>query len=203
MRCLRYIVILALAASGRAAAQGTEPVISKDAISIHTVQRGNMQLQDRAFGLISSLNPPLARVAIPPTDGANPPCRLQQNVSALIAQTRISGNVVGLDANQCVVGFSAALPESVAVGQRLEGVSIDAGVLENVVFFDRPGDAVGNSDGSVFVVDLETRFAHRVQVHYGRLSGPRIQVISGLAPGDRVIVTDMSRWKDSARVRLE
>jgi hypothetical protein len=35
------------------------------------------------------------------------------------------------------------------------------------------------------------------------MSGPLIQVLHGLKPGDKVIVTDMSKWADIARVRIE
>jgi hypothetical protein len=46
-------------------------------------------------------------------------------------------------------------------------------------------------------------FAYRRTVRYGMLSGPLIQVVSGLDPGDRVIVTDMSQWEKAERVKLE
>jgi len=40
-------------------------------------------------------------------------------------------------------------------------------------------------------------------VRFGMLSGPLIQVVSGLDPGDQVIVTDMSQWEKAERVKLE
>ena len=46
-------------------------------------------------------------------------------------------------------------------------------------------------------------YARRVTIRYGRMSGPLIQVLEGLSPGDRVIVTDMSQWSNVERVRIE
>jgi HlyD family secretion protein len=53
------------------------------------------------------------------------------------------------------------------------------------------------------VIEPNGNFARRVKVRYGQLSGPLIQVVDGLAPGDKVIVTDMSKRNDSERVRLQ
>lgn len=44
--------------------------------------------------------------------------------------------------------------------------------------------------------------AVRVNVRLGRGSARSVEVVSGLAPGDQVIVSDMSRWDAVERVRL-
>jgi hypothetical protein len=41
-----------------------------------------------------------------------------------------------------------------------------------------------------------------VQVQFGRSSIDAIEVVSGLAPGDAVILSDMSAWDSVDRVRL-
>lgn len=46
------------------------------------------------------------------------------------------------------------------------------------------------------------RFAHHVTVRYGQLSGELIQILDGLSPADRVIVTGMSKWKTAQRVEV-
>jgi len=69
--------------------------------------------------------------------------------------------------------------------------------------FDRPADAKPNTESIIFVVEPGDKFAKRVTVRYRRQSGEQMEILSGLAPGDRVIVTDMSLWAGYSRVRLK
>jgi HlyD family secretion protein len=42
----------------------------------------------------------------------------------------------------------------------------------------------------------------RTQVKLGRSSVNTIEIIEGLRPGDRVILSDMSQWDASDRIKL-
>ena len=53
----------------------------------------------------------------------------------------------------------------------------------------------------VFVLNHDGVLIRRA-VTYGRASGALIQVVSGLSPGDRVIVSDMGAWDQFDRLRL-
>ncbi len=55
----------------------------------------------------------------------------------------------------------------------------------------------------MFVLEPGSSFARCVTVRHGKTSGPIIQVREGLGPGDRVIVTDMSKSATYPRVRIE
>ena len=44
--------------------------------------------------------------------------------------------------------------------------------------------------------------ATRVPVQLGRSSVNTIEIVQGLVPGDRVILSDMSNWENTDRVRL-
>ena len=46
------------------------------------------------------------------------------------------------------------------------------------------------------------KVAVRVPVQLGRTSVTTVEVLQGVAAGDRVIVSDMSRWDGVERVRL-
>ena len=67
----------------------------------------------------------------------------------------------------------------------------------------RPAHAREFALGGVFVVD-KAGVAGRAWVRYGRASGSLIQVESGAAAGDRIIVADMQAWDafDRLLVRL-
>jgi HlyD family secretion protein len=188
-----------------ACAQDQEPVISTDAISVHTVQRGDMPLRIRAAGSIVSLRPPRAVVKL--SDPGVGPCKVGQKITAQIAPPKLlTGQVVRIpdpDSGRCEIEFSEPLPDAAAVGAKLEAL-IDIGhQMRDVVFFGRLADSSPNSEATVFVLEPGGQYARRTSVHYGQISGPLIQIVSGLSPGDRVIVTDMSKWMSSPRVRLQ
>jgi len=187
-------------------AQNQEAVISKDTISVHTVERGNMPLRERAKVLISSLEPPRAVVNLAGDNAER--CEPGQSVTIQINPPKVStGKVVkGSSQNErgrCEIEFPDPLPSGTTVGQTF-GALIELGEeLKDVVFFSRPADSSPNSVASIFVLEPGTGLARRVTVRYGKISGPLIQVIDGISPRDRVIVTDMSKWQKYEHVRLQ
>ena len=181
--------------------KGQEPTVSKDSIAVHTVQRGDMPLLEKAAGSISSLQPPKAVIEL--SDFSSEPCKIGENASAQLKLSKIlSGKIIKASNNKCEIQFAEELPVGSTIGQKL-GALVEVGKLHNVVFFARPAESYPNSDATVFVVDPKNSYAQQVRVHYGQLSGPLIQVASGLSPGDRVIVTDTSKWASSSRIRLQ
>jgi HlyD family secretion protein len=107
------------------------------------------------------------------------------------------------DTLQVGIDFDENLPERTTVGTRV-GALVETGEeLRDVVLFERPADAKPHSDSIIFVIEAGDEYAKRVTVRYGRQSGAQMEIISGLSPGDRVIVTDMSQWAGKARVRLK
>jgi RND family efflux transporter MFP subunit len=73
----------------------------------------------------------------------------------------------------------------------------------DTVFVDRPAFVQEGSTSGVFKVDAPGRHAARVKVVFGRASTKHIEVVSGLSPGDRVIVSDMSTFDAVDRLRIE
>jgi len=65
----------------------------------------------------------------------------------------------------------------------------------------RPVGAREGAKSSVFVVDADG-VARRVAVEYGHASPPLIQIVSGVSPGYRIIVSDMRAWDAFERLRL-
>lgn len=80
---------------------------------------------------------------------------------------------------------------------------IDLERLNNVLYVGRP--AFGNEDSTIqlFKLTPDGKYADRVPVKVGRASVNAIQVISGLNEGDTVILSDMSRWDQVDRIRLD
>jgi multidrug efflux pump subunit AcrA (membrane-fusion protein) len=80
---------------------------------------------------------------------------------------------------------------------------IDLERLHDVLYVGRP--AFGNEDStiSLFKLTPDGKYADRVPVKVGRASVNAIQVLSGLKEGDTVILSDMSRYDQVDRIRLE
>ena len=81
--------------------------------------------------------------------------------------------------------------------------TIDLERLKDVLYVGRP--AFGNEESTItlFRLDQDGKGAVRVPVKVGRASVNAIQVLQGLHEGDTVILSDMSRYDTTDRIRLE
>ncbi len=100
------------------------------------------------------------------------------------------------------VKLTGELPKGARPDLSVDG-TIDLERLENVLYVGRPAFGQENSTISMFKLDPTGNGASRVQVKTGRASVNQIQIDSGLKEGDTVILSDMSRWDNTDRVRLE
>jgi HlyD family secretion protein len=66
----------------------------------------------------------------------------------------------------------------------------------------RPAFGQENSQVGIFKLDAEKSYASRTQVKLGRSSVNTIEIVSGLQPGDWVILSDMSQWDANERIKL-
>ncbi len=99
------------------------------------------------------------------------------------------------------VTFSRSLPPGARPDANVDGTIIIA-KIPDTISIARPAGASDESTIDLFkVVDGGTR-AVRVRVRLGQGSNDRVQVLSGIAPGDTVIVSDMSSYPDQPEIRL-
>lgn len=75
--------------------------------------------------------------------------------------------------------------------------------LDDVVYVGRPAFGQERSTVGIFKLTNDGDNAERTRVELGRSSVNTIEIISGLAPGDQVILSDMSPYDDNDRVRLD
>ncbi|HUI84021.1 MAG TPA: HlyD family efflux transporter periplasmic adaptor subunit [Candidatus Binatia bacterium] len=100
------------------------------------------------------------------------------------------------------VKLTGELPKGARPDLSVDG-TIDLEKLDNVLYVGRPAFGQENSTISMFRLDTSGNGASRVQVKTGRASVNQIEIDSGLKEGDTVILSDMSRWDNTDRVRLE
>ena len=100
------------------------------------------------------------------------------------------------------VRITGELPKGARPDLSVDG-TIDLEKLDNVLFVGRPAFGQENSTISLFKLDESGKDAIRVPVKVGRASVNAIQIVEGLREGDTVILSDMSRWDNVERIRLE
>jgi HlyD family secretion protein len=100
------------------------------------------------------------------------------------------------------VRFTGELPEGARPDLSVDG-TIDLERMNDVFYVGRPAFGQENSTISLFKLDPDQRGALRVPVKVGRASVNSIQVLEGLHEGDTVILSDMSRYDNTDRIRLD
>jgi len=119
----------------------------------------------------------------------------------------VSGKVVRVDPSvqNGTVTVDIAMDEPLPKGVRPD-LSVDGTVqlerLADIVKVGRP--AFGQEQTAVGLFKLQPNGeATRVQVKLGRTSVNEVEIVSGLNPGDQVILSDMSAWEAFDRIRLQ
>ena len=92
---------------------------------------------------------------------------------------------------------AAARPELSIIG------TIEIERLSDVLFVGRPVQATAESTMSLFRVDPDDRSALRVPIDIGVASVSHVEVRGGAVGGDRVILTDMSRYEEVDVIHLK
>jgi len=115
--------------------------------------------------------------------------------------TRIDPSVVN-GTRTVDVMLDGPLPPGAVPQLSVDG-TIDLERMTDVLYVGRPALGNENSTLSLFKIDPDGKGATRVPVKVGRASVNSIQVLEGLKEGDTVILSDMSRWDNVDRIRLE
>ncbi|MGS0999448.1 efflux RND transporter periplasmic adaptor subunit [Rhodanobacter sp. UC4451_H18] len=102
---------------------------------------------------------------------------------------------------QVDVALNGKLPAGARPDLSVDG-RIRIAELHDVVSVGRPALAAADSDLSLFRLDPDGDTATRVPVRIGATSVDRVQVLRGLKPGDKVILSDTSQWDKYDRLRL-
>jgi HlyD family secretion protein len=100
------------------------------------------------------------------------------------------------------VTLEGQLPRGARPDLSVDG-TIEIERLDNVLHVGRPAYGQANATVGIFRLVKGSNEAERVRVELGRSSVNSIEIVRGLAPGDVVILSDMSRWDAVDRVRVK
>jgi hypothetical protein len=96
----------------------------------------------------------------------------------------------------------SALPKGARADISVDG-TIEIERLPDVVYVGRPAYGQAESTVGLFRLEPDGKSASRVQVKLGHGSVNTVEVLNGLKPGDRVIISDVSQWDAQDRLRIK
>jgi len=100
------------------------------------------------------------------------------------------------------VSFTSPLPESARIDQSVDG-AIEIRAFQNTLFVQRPSQIGANGQSSLYRLTPDSKFAIKTKVRTGGSSVLHIQILEGLEAGDRIVLSDMSRFQEQERLMLE
>jgi beta-lactamase regulating signal transducer with metallopeptidase domain len=203
---LGALVLLGIAGVAVTGAQAqSQPVVNVDTVWMDTVKQGDMKLQVRGSGRMTSGH--TAALNVPATQMQD----VRQGEPAVIAfrnrKEIIGGKVAVVHpevANGTMtvdVGIDDALPPGINLQEPVDGI-ITVGTLTNVVYVGRPVSGQSNTRVMLFKLEPDGHSAKKVPVQLGATSVNLAEIKSGLQPGDKVIISDMSQYEGVAAIVL-
>jgi multidrug efflux pump subunit AcrA (membrane-fusion protein) len=190
------------------------PIVDKTAVWVDTVKKGPMVIAVRGPGTVAAQtkgakapsNSTTVLLRIPEAQAKD----VRPGEAATIDTHNgvVPGHVVGIapivlgGVVTAEVKLDGPAPNGTSPGQEVDG-TIELAKLENITYVGRPVFGQPNTTVSLFKLDPDGKGASLVQVQLGRASVNSIEVLSGLQPADKAILSDMSAWDSFNRIRLE
>jgi len=191
-----------------------EPIVDKSTIWVDTVKRGSMLIAVRGLGTLvpqtkgakAASKGAGAQLKIPEAQAKD--VRMGQTASIDTHDGIIPGHVVRVDptavegAVTVDVKLDGAPPKGLTPDLNVDGM-IEIENLKDAIYVGRPVYSQPNSTIGLFKVDQDGKGASLVQVKIGRASVHSVEILDGLQPSDKVILSDMSTWVGFSHLRLE
>ena len=168
------------------------------------VEEGQQIVIGTSIGRVARPDDLMAELRIPEINARF--VQLDQLVAIDTRNGKVDGRVIRIDPAvrngtvQVDVDQVGELPAGARPDLTVDGI-IEIERLDDVVFVSRPAYAQADSVTQLFRVD-ESGIATRVQVRLGRTSVNQVEILDGLAPGDQVIVSDISAWDRHDRLKI-
>jgi multidrug resistance efflux pump len=99
------------------------------------------------------------------------------------------------------IALDAAAPSWVRPDLSVDG-TVEVARLDRVLQVRRPSGARSDGALALFRMTDQGAAAERVMTRLGRVSADAVEIRSGLAAGDVVIVSDMTRWAEQDRIQI-
>jgi beta-lactamase regulating signal transducer with metallopeptidase domain len=183
------------------------PVVNRSTIIVASVERGTMTRHARGLGVLASADYGRlkAEVQIPAPMARE--IRIGQPASVDTRQRIFPGKVINVSSDDSSGGIAVdislegELPQSARAGLSVDGV-IEIERLDEVLYLQRPAFVPEGGVSSLFKLEAGGATATRVPVKFGKGAVTVIEILEGLNLGDKVIISDMSRYEGVNTIRL-
>lgn len=99
------------------------------------------------------------------------------------------------------INLLGELPDNLRPELNVDG-TIYTDTLDDTLYIERPVNARVDAVATMFQLTPEQDEANAIEVHFGSEAGRHIQILGGAAPGDILILSDMSRLADQPAVTI-
>ena len=210
---LRFInaALLVLAGSlivaGACSSAPETPTVDQATLWTDTVKRGDLAIERRGAGQLfkTEAGELIAQLRVPESQSLDLEIGQTATVDLRIAEVgaRVTelGDEIVQGTRMVRLEFTGEVPEAALPGMSIDA-SIQVDLLVDVLYVGKPAYGRSNSRLGLFKLIDAGGYAERVSVQTGRSSVNMIEITEGLAEGDQIILSDMSRWDASGRVAL-
>jgi multidrug resistance efflux pump len=121
--------------------------------------------------------------------------------------SKITGDVIRIDPAvtagmvQVDVKLTSILPNEARPDLTIDAL-IEISNIDSTLYVKRPAFAPRNSQAALYRLSKDDKFAQKQQVALGQSSVNQIQILSGLAVGDEVIISDTSDWQEHTEIMI-
>lgn len=185
---------------------GMNGILQELTLNGNTLQEGQQVPAGTTIAKVANPNRLKAELKIPETQAKD--VQLGQPAQVDTHNGVIEGKVIRIDPSvqngtrTVDVALNGDLPPGAVPDLSVDG-TIDLERIANVLFVGRPTYGQEKSTVGIFKLEGDGKTASRAQVTLGRSSVNTVEILAGLKEGDQVILSDISRWDQYDRIRLD
>lgn len=100
------------------------------------------------------------------------------------------------------VTITSELPKEARSDLNVDGY-IEIANIQNTLYVKRPAFAPKNRTVDIFKTTNDNQFAEKQKVKLGESTAKHIQILSGLNPGDQIIISNTSAWASHNSIKIQ
>jgi HlyD family secretion protein len=184
---------------------GMNGILQELTLNGNTLQEGQQVPAGTTIAKVANPNRLKAELKVPETQAKD--VQLGQSAQVDTHNGVIEGKVIRIDPSvqngtrTVDVALTGNLPPGAVPDLSVDG-TIDLERIANVLFVGRPTYGQENSTIGIFKLEGTGSMASKVQAKLGRSSVSAVEILGGLKEGDQVILSDVSRWDQYDRIKV-
>ena len=184
---------------------GMDGILQELSLNGNTLQEGQQTPAGTTIAKVANPKRLKAELKIPETQAKD--VQIGQSSQVDTHNGVIEGKVIRIDPSvqngtrTVDVALNGELPPGAVPDLSVDG-TIDMERIADVLFVGRPSYGQEKSTIGIFKLEDDGAVAAKVRVTLGRSSVNAVEILSGLKEGDKVILSDVSRWDQYERIRL-